>query len=304
MTTHVSDAVVTAPYSRTARWTRRRRRGICRHICGARRVVVGGAGAGRGRAVPPVVAGRAGRAGLGGRGRLGRVALVTCGRAYGPLRRAPSPALLAVAALASWLAARPGEFLVDGSDGSVYLEHRRRTCPASRPDASRAPARPDAALRIGRRSSSANGIRRGCSTCFRVASRCTRASTRCSPISSTCFPSGWRLPNVVGGPHAPYYVSPLVSVVAIVGVLVARPRARLRAGGHLASCCCSPTSRRSGSRACRRPRSWRRHSPLSGVYLAVCCYRRPDTTLGVLCAAAFGLAAFVRIDMLMFVTPL
>ena len=44
---------------------------------------------------------------------------------------------------------------------------------------------------------------------------------------------------------------------------------------------------------------------LSGVYFAVCCYRRPDATRGVLlCGAAFGLAAFVRIDMLMFVTPL
>ncbi len=43
---------------------------------------------------------------------------------------------------------------------------------------------------------------------------------------------------------------------------------------------------------------------LSGAYFAVCCYRRPDITRGVLCAVAFGLAAFVRIDMLMFVTPL
>ena len=42
---------------------------------------------------------------------------------------------------------------------------------------------------------------------------------------------------------------------------------------------------------------------LSGVYFALLCYRRPGITHGVLAATAFGLACFIRIDMLVFSMP-
>ncbi len=118
------------------------------------------------------------------------------------------------------------------------------------------------------------------------------------------FPVWLAIAEVVGGPHAPYYVSPLFSLVAIVAfwllarILASPLVATLAALLLLASLA----------------QIWFARVPtteimaqafvLSGVYFAVCCYRRLDLTHGVLCAAAFGLAAFVRIDMLMFVTPL
>ena len=110
--------------------------------------------------------------------------------------------------------------------------------------------------------------------------------------------------ETAGGPKAMHFVSPLVGVVAIVAfwLLVRALTSALVATAA------------SVLLLANLAQMWFARAPMteimaqafivSGVYFAVRCYQRPAIALGVLCATAFGLAAFVRIDVLMLVTPL
>jgi len=210
-------------------------------------------------------------------------------------------ALLAVAGLAAWLAVRPGEFLLDGGDGSVYLNigrgvAREHALIAAEPLLDQLPPSDWEAVLDRER------VPPRVFNLFPGGIQLYPGVNAVRPNFFHLFPV-WLAIAELAGPHAPYYVSPLFSVVAIaVFWLLARV---------LASALVATTA--SVLLLTNFAQIWFARLPttevmaqvfaLSGVYFAVCCYRRPDVTRGVLSAAAFGLAAFVRIDMLMFVTP-
>ena len=211
--------------------------------------------------------------------------------------------LVAVAALASWLAARPGEFLVDGGDGSVYLNigrglarHHALVHPEPLLDLI-PPADWEAVFERERHPPRVFNL-------FPGGIQVYPGVNAVQPNFFHLFPVWVAIADALGGSRASYFVSPVSSVVAIVAfwLLVRALTSTLVA--TLASLLLSVNFAQIWFARAPTTEIMAQAFTLSGVYFAVCCYRRPETTLGVLSAAAFGLAAFVRIDVLMFVTPL
>ena len=208
-----------------------------------------------------------------------------------------------MAAIAAWLAARPGEFLLDGSDGSVYLSigrgvarHHALIHPEPLLDLI-PPSDWEAVFERERNPPRVFNL-------FPGGIQVYPGINAVQPNFFHLFPVWLAIAEVVGGPHAPYYVSPLFSVVAIVVFwLLARALAS-QLVATLASLLLLGNFAQIWFARVPTTEIMAQAFALSGVYFAVCCYLRPDITRGVLSAAAFGLAAFVRIDMLMFVTPL
>ena len=211
--------------------------------------------------------------------------------------------VLAVAAIATYLAARPGEFLVDGSDGSVYLaiggglaRHHALLHPEPLLDV----LPPDDW-------GSVFSLERHPPRVFNLFPGGMQVYPGVNLVQPNFFhllPVWLGIADAAGGPKAMHYVSPLVSVVAIVAFwLLARA---------LTSSLVATSA--SVLLLANLAQMWFARAPMteimaqafivSGVYFAVRCYQRPANALGVLCATAFGLAAFVRIDVLMLVTPL
>ena len=211
-------------------------------------------------------------------------------------------AMVAVAALASWLAARPGEFLVNGDDGSVYLNigrglarHHALIHPEPMLDLI-PPSDWEAVFWRERHPPRVFDL-------FPGGIQLYPGTNAVQPNFFHLFPVWVAIADLIGGPRAAYYVSPAFSVVAIVGFwLLARAIASTLVA-TLASLLLVSNLAQIWFARVPTTEIMAQAFTLSGVYFAVCCYRRPDATLGVLCGAAFGLAAFVRIDVLMFVTP-
>lgn len=211
-------------------------------------------------------------------------------------------ALVVVATLAAWLGARPGEFLVDGSDGSVYLNigrslARHHALTYSEPILDLLPpAQWEAVLQRERNPPRIFNL-------FPGGIQVYPGVNAVQPNFFHLFPVWVAIADLIGGPHAAYYVSPASSVVAIVAFW-------LLARGVTSAL---PATLVSVLLLVNFAQIWFARMPttevmtqaftLSGVYFAAACYRRPEVTLGVLSAVAFGMAAFVRIDVLMLVLP-
>ena len=211
--------------------------------------------------------------------------------------------VLAVAAIASYLAARPGEFLVDGSDGSVYLaiggglaRHHALVHPEPLLDV----MSPDDWASVFSRERHPPRV----FNLFPGGIQVLPGVNAVQPNFFHLLPVWLGIADTAGGPKAMHFVSPLVGVVAIVAfwLLVRALTSALVATAA------------SVLLLANLAQMWFARAPMteimaqafivSGVYFAVRCYQRPAIALGVLCATAFGLAAFVRIDVLMLVTPL
>lgn len=211
-------------------------------------------------------------------------------------------ALVVVAALAAWLGARPGEFLVDGSDGSVYLNigrsiARHHALTYAEPILDLLPpAQWEAVLQRERYPPRIFNL-------FPGGIQVYPGVNAVEPNFFHLLPVWVAIADLIGGPHAAYYVSPASSVVAIVAFW-------LLARGFTSAL---PATLVSLLLLANYAQIWFARMPttevmtqaftLSGLYFAVACYRRPEVTLGVLSALAFGMAAFVRIDVLMLVLP-
>jgi len=222
-------------------------------------------------------------------------------------RRTASPstivAIVAVTALASWLAARPGEFLVDGDDGSVYLNIGRGLA------RHHALIHPEPLLDLMPPSDWEGVFWRErypprVFNLFPGGIQVYPGTNAVQPNFFHLFPVWVAIADVIGGPRASYYVSPVFSVVAIVAFWLLTRALASALVATLASLLLLANLAQIWFARVPTTEIMAQAFTLSGVYFAVCCYRRPEATLGVLCAAAFGLAAFVRVDVLMFVTPL
>ena len=211
-------------------------------------------------------------------------------------------ALVAVAASAAALSARPGEFLVDGADGSVYLSigrslvrHHALVHPEPLLDLM-PPSDWDAVFLRERFPPHVLNL-------FPGGIQVYPGINAVQPNFLHLFPVWLAMADVVVGPLAPYFVSPLFSVIAVVAFwllaralttpLVATLAAMLLLGNLAQAWFARVPTTEIMAQA----------FTLSGVYFALLCYRRPGITHGVLAATAFGLACFVRIDVLLFSLP-
>ena len=190
--------------------------------------------------------------------------------------------LLAVAALAAWLAARPGEFLLDGSDGSVYLSigrglarHHALIHPEPLLDLI-PPADWEAVFQRERNPPRVFNL-------FPGGIQVYPGVNAVQPNFFHLFPVWLAIAEVVGGPRAPYYVSPLFSVVAIVVFwLLARALAS-QLVATLASLLLLGNFAQIWFARVPTTEIMAQAFALSGVYFAVRCYRGP--TPRVACSA-------------------
>ncbi len=211
-------------------------------------------------------------------------------------------ALVGVIAIASWLGAQPGEYLVDGSDGSVYLNIGRATSRhhgLTYPEPLLDLLPPDQWHAVLTRERAAPRI----FNLFPGGIQVYPGNTTVWPNFFHLFPVWVALADVLVGPTAAYLVSPMFSVLAIAAfwLLVRAFTAPLAA--TLASLLLLMNFAQVWFARQPTTEIMTQAFVLSGLYFATLCYRQPTPVLGVLAAMALGLAAFVRIDVVMLVLP-
>lgn len=235
-------------------------------------------------------------------------AAVAVWRSIGAGRPRPSRAaalsLAAVLLATATLASRPGEYLVDGSDGSVYLNigralARHGALVYGEPVLDLIPASEwDAVLvrelhppRVYNLFPGGIQVRPGVNAV--------------QPNFFHLLPVWIGAADLLLGPRAAYYVPPLAGLLALAAfwLLVRAVTAStfvstLTAALLLANFVQGWFSRLPTTEVLTQALI------TSGLFFATWCHRRPHAAPGVLAAAAFGLAAFARIDVLMFVSPL
>lgn len=211
-------------------------------------------------------------------------------------------ALVGVIAAASWIGARPGEYLVDGTDGSVYLNigraiSRHHGLTYREPLLDLLP--PDQWPSVFARERSAPRI----FNLFPGGIQMYPGSTTIRPNFFHLFPVWVALADVLAGPTAAYFVSPMFGVVAVTAfwLLVRALTAPLAA--TLASLLLLMNFAQIWFARMPTTEIMTQAFVLSGLYFATVCHRHPAPVLGVLGAMAFGLAAFVRIDVVILVLP-
>lgn len=219
-----------------------------------------------------------------------------------PTSRRAVVALAGVIAAASWLGARPGEYLVDGSDGSVYLNIGRallRHHGLTYPEPLLEHLPPDQWPAVFTRERAAPRI----FNLFPGGIQVYPGSTTVRPNFFHLFPVWVALADVIVGPTAAYFVSPMFGVVAIVALWLLVRAFTAPLAATLASLLLLMNFAQIWFARQPTTEIMTQAFVLSGLYFATLCYRNPAPALGVLAALAFGLAAFVRIDVLIFVLP-
>ena len=211
-------------------------------------------------------------------------------------------ALAAVAACAAALSARPGEFLVDGNDGSVYLGIGRSLI------RHHALIHPEPLLDLVPTSDWGAVFLRDrypphVFNLFPGGIQLYPGVNAVQPNFFHLFPVWLAMADIASGTHAPYYVSPLFSVVAIVGFWLLARALTTPLAATLASLLLVANLAQVWFARVPTTEVMAQAFTLSGVYFALLCYRRPGVTTGVLAAMAFGLACFIRVDMLAFSIP-
>lgn len=235
-------------------------------------------------------------------------AAVATWRGIGAGRPRPSPpaalslavVLLATAALAS----RPGEYLVDGSDGSVYLNIGRALARHG------ALVYPEPLLDLIPPSDWEAVLVRELHpprvyNLFPGGIQVRPGVNAVQPNFFHLLPVWIGAADLLLGPRAAYYVPPLAGLVALAGFwLLVRVVTASTFISTLASALLLANFAQGWFSRLPTTEILTQSLVAGGLLFATWCYRKPHAAPGMLAGAAFGLAAFARIDVPMFVTPL
>jgi len=211
-------------------------------------------------------------------------------------------ALVGVVAVGSWLGARPGEYLIDGADGSAYLNigralarHHGLTYPE--PLLQQLPADQWQSVFTRER------VHPRIFNLFPGGIQVYPASTTVWPNFFHLFPVWVAIADLVGGPTAVYYVSPLFGVVAIAAFWLLARAVTAPLSATLASLLLLAHFGQIWFARLPTTEIMTQAFALAGLYFATRCYQHATPVLGILGAMAFGLAAMIRIDVLVLVLP-
>lgn len=237
---------------------------------------------------------------------VGVAAALLAWRALRPIARGSAVASLLLAGvllLAGLLTSRPAEYLVDGSDGSVYLNigravarygglQLRHSLLATIPERGR-----DALVARERHPPRVFNL-------FPGGIQVAPGSDAAQPNFFHLFPVWIALAETIAGPRAGYYVSPLACLVAVAAFwLLARLLTSSAIIATLGTLLLLSSFGQIWFARLTTTEVMTQALVISGVLGAMWTYRGAPPVAGALAGAAFGLAALTRIDVLFFVLP-
>jgi hypothetical protein len=212
------------------------------------------------------------------------------------------PSLVVWIGLAFVLMAKPGEYVVNGSDGSVYLNIGRAIARHGGVTfdepvlGTLAPADRAALLERGRGAIPVYDL-------FPGGMQADLEGTRVRPNFFHLLPVWIANLEMIAGPKAGYYVSPFFGVLSVVTVwLLGRGLSSLTAANVAAGLLCVNFSEVWFARL-QTSEMLTQSLVLAGLYFTLATARSSQRG-GILAGAAFGLAACARIDVLFLVSPI
>lgn len=227
-------------------------------------------------------------------------------RALGAAARPPVLAavlLAAVLAVAAALAARPAEYLVDGSDGSVYLGigrtlARHHSLTPAHPALDALPAEEWEAV-LGRERNPPRVF-----NLFPGGMQVYPGVNQVRPNFFHLLPVWVASAESLAGARAAYFVTPMFGVLAVAAMWLLARAFSSPLPATLAALLLSANAGQLWFSRVPTAEMMTQALALFGLYFLVRCYQQPLPVFGALGGLAFGLAAMTRIDVLMFVTPL
>ena len=223
-------------------------------------------------------------------------------RPVGRARLSHAFALAAAIAGAAWLSARPAEYLVDGSDGSVYLNIGRAVARHGAfqfPDPVLAAIPPDRWEALIERERHPPRVL----NLFPGGIQVSPGVNAVQPNFFPLFPAWVAIAEHAAGPRAGYFVAPAFGLLAMAAFWLL---ARLLTTALVATAASALLLANFGQQWFSRvPTTEVMTQSLvaAGVLCSAWAYRGAPPVVGGLAGAAFGLAAFARIDVFILVLP-